>query len=52
MILSMFLLAAFYSVGFAVNTGSAARFFGTLALFLAAMVLTAADTMVATKKLV
>ncbi len=37
--LSMFLFAAFYSVGFAVSTGSAARFFGTLALFLAALVI-------------
>ena len=37
--LSMFLFAAFYSVGFAVSTGSAARFFGTTILFLAAWVI-------------
>ncbi len=38
--LTMFLFAAFYSVGFAVSTGSAARFFGTMVLFLAALAIT------------
>ena len=38
--LTMFLFAAFYSVGFAVSTGSKARFFGTMVLFLAALAIT------------
>lgn len=39
MILAFFLFAAFYSVGFAVSTVSAVKFFGTLAAFLAVLVI-------------